>query len=282
MTTTKRSVLITGCSEGGTGAALAKELHDRGLHVYATARNVYKMDSLTKLGIQTLPLDIQSEASISDCVAKIPSLDMLVNNAGAQYPSPVTDISLVEAKALFDTNVWGPILMIQAFVPLLLKSPNAMIVNHTSVGADASIPFQAVYNASKAAMSRFSHTLRMELQAFNIKVVELKTGGVDTEIVKNAQARNFALPKNSIYEPAREILDPGLRLEWVGKQGTSPERWAKEVANGLLKNHPPATIWSGRGASLSWFASFLPFVNFDGIFKRMTKLDKVEAMIKQY
>ncbi|KAK4974649.1 NADPH-dependent 1-acyl dihydroxyacetone phosphate reductase [Elasticomyces elasticus] len=276
MNSFKRSVLITGCSEGGTGAALARELHNRGLHVYATARNVSKMDSLTKLGIQTLPLDIQSEASISDCVARIPSLDMLVNNAGAQYPSPVTDVSIVEAKALFDTNVWGPILMIQAFVPLLLKSPNAMIVNHTSVGADASIPFQAVYNASKAAMSRFSHTL----QAFNIKVVELKTGGVDTEIVKNVQARNLGLPKNSIYEPAREILDPGLRLEWVGKQGISPEQWAKEVANGLLKSNPAATIWSGRGASMAWFAGFFPFVNFDGMFKRMTKLDKVEAMIR--
>ena len=73
-------MLITGCSEGGMGAALAIELHTRGLHVYATARSVSKMDSLTKLGIQTLPLDVSSESSIAECAAKIPSLDILVNN----------------------------------------------------------------------------------------------------------------------------------------------------------------------------------------------------------
>jgi len=257
MSTTKRFVLITRCSEGGTGAALAKELHKRGLHVYATARNVSKMDSLTQLGIETLSLDVTSESSIADCAAKIPRLDILVNNAGAHYPAAVTDISLPDARALFDTNVWGPILAIQAFLPLLLKSQHALIVNHTSVGADASIPFQSVYNASKSAFARFSHTLRMELQPFNIAVVELRTGGVDTQIVNNVQAKQFSLRKGSIYEPAREVLDPGMRLEWVGELGIPPERWAKEVADGLLQKNPPAAVWSGKGASWAWLVSHI-------------------------
>ena len=170
---------------------------------------------------------------------------------------------------------------IQAFIPLLLRSPHPMIVNHTSVGADASIPFQSVYNASKSAMSRFSDTMHMELQPFNVKVVELRTGGVNTEIVKNVEAKQFALRKGSIYEPAREILDPGMRLEWVGELGIPAEKWAKEVADGLLKKSPPAAIWSGKGASWAWLASFVPFVNFDAMFRRMTNLDKVEAIIKR-
>jgi NADP-dependent 3-hydroxy acid dehydrogenase YdfG len=81
----KRTVLITGCSDGGMGAALAKEFHQAGLHVIATARDVSKMTGLTSLGIETLPLDIQSESSIQACFAKVSDLDILINNAGAMY-----------------------------------------------------------------------------------------------------------------------------------------------------------------------------------------------------
>ena len=85
MAVSKRTVLITGCSDGGTGAELAKQFHKAGLRVYATARDVSKMESLTALGIETLPLDIQSESSIEECAKKVSHLDMLINNAGATY-----------------------------------------------------------------------------------------------------------------------------------------------------------------------------------------------------
>lgn len=149
MAATKRSVLITGCSEGGMGAALAKEFHKAGLHVYATARDTSKMKSLAVDDIQTLQLDISSAASIEQCLRSIDHLDVLINNAGAQYSMPVTDISVDEAKKIFDINVWGNIAMTQACLPLLLRSSKAIIANHTSIGADLSIPFQSVYNASK-------------------------------------------------------------------------------------------------------------------------------------
>lgn len=138
MADSKRTVLITGCSDGGMGAALAKEFHTAGLHVYATARDTSKMESLTALGIETLLLDIQSESSIEDCAKKVPRLDILINNAGAQYTMPIADISIPEAKKLFDLNVWGNIAMTQAFLPQLLKSSKAIVVNHTSVGAGTS------------------------------------------------------------------------------------------------------------------------------------------------
>ena len=77
----KRTVLITGCSDGGTGAALAEAFHNSGLRVVATARNVEKMAHLTSLGVETLKLDVLSESSISATVGKLDSLDILVNNA---------------------------------------------------------------------------------------------------------------------------------------------------------------------------------------------------------
>lgn len=81
MTKSERIVLITGCSDGGTGAALAEAFRNSGLRVIATSRNIKKMDYLASLGVETLELDVLSESSISACVGKLDSLDILVNNA---------------------------------------------------------------------------------------------------------------------------------------------------------------------------------------------------------
>lgn len=181
MSSPKRKVLITGCSDGGIGAALAVAFHEAGLHVYATARNPSKMEQLATLGIETFTLDVQSEYSIAACVTKLSTLDILVNYAGAQDLMPVVDVPIPEAKKQFDLNVWYHIAMIQAFLPLLLKSCNGMIVNQTSVGAVTTQPFQTIYNSSKAAITMLSDSLRLELQPFGIT----KTGVVKTNLIKN-------------------------------------------------------------------------------------------------
>ncbi|KAK1039546.1 NADPH-dependent 1-acyl dihydroxyacetone phosphate reductase, partial [Friedmanniomyces endolithicus] len=179
------------------------------------------MESLTSLGIETLPLDIQSESSINDCAKKISRLDILINNAGAANTMPIADLSIPEARKLFDSNVWGHIAITQAFLPLLLKSPKAIVVNHTSVGAGLDISFQAVYNPSKAAM--FSEILRLELQPFGILVVELRTGGVKTNVVKNVRVRQPKLPEGSIYTPAKELIERALAGEGFEGLGITAE-----------------------------------------------------------
>jgi 1-acylglycerone phosphate reductase len=122
MANSKQTVLITGCSEGGMGAALAIAFHEVGLHVYATARDLSKMTHLASLGIETLVLDIQSDSSIASCVGRLSTrnLDILVNNAGASASMPISDLSLPEAKKIFDVNVWSQLAVTQAFLPLLL------------------------------------------------------------------------------------------------------------------------------------------------------------------
>lgn len=283
MSQPKRKVLITGCSDGGMGSALAVAFERSGLHVIATARNVSSMSSLSSSdGIELLALDITSDESIKQCVEKVDQLDILVNNAGAAYAMPVTDADISEAKKLFDINVWGQIATTQAFLPLLMKSKNAMIVNHTSIGAGMILPFQAVYNASKAAMATFSQTLRLELQPFNIAVVELKTGGVKTNIVKNTRTRGPTLPKESIYAPAREAAERILTGEWAeGQLNMTPERWAKAATADLLRQPPPQIVWRGDSVWSAWFAGLAPFRWLDGITKKITGLDKVEEIIRK-
>ena len=282
MSSPKRTVLITGCSDGGMGAALAVAFHEAGLHVYATARNPSKMEQLATLGIETLTLDVQSESSLAACVSKLSSLDILVNNAGAQYLMPVVDVPIPEAKKLFDLNVWSHIAMIQAFLPLLLKSSNGMIVNQTSVGAVTTLPFQAIYNSSKAAMAMLSDSLRLELQPFGITVVDLRTGVVKTNLIKNLnESQQPSLPKGSIYEPAREAVEKAMRQDGFEDQGMPAQKWAKLVVQDLLKKNPPSVIWRGESAWLTRLAAILPFGMFDGMVKKLTGLDVVERTVKE-
>ena len=277
----KRTALITGCSDGGLGAALAIAFHKAGLHVYATSRNTSKMKDLAALDIEILELDVQSESSIAACVSKLPSLDILVNNAGAQYIMPVADISISNAKRTFDLNVWSHIAVTQAFLPLLLKSSSGMIVNQTSTASVTTIPYQAVYNASKAAMAMFSDNMRVELQAFNIRVVDLKTGLVQSNFIKNGRETwQPSLPKGSIYEPARDSVEKILRQDEFDSGGAAMQPWANAVVNDLLKASPPFVIWRGDHALFMRIAAILPFRLMDMVFRRMLGMDALERALR--
>lgn len=136
----KKSVLITGCSTGGIGWAMAKIFHGRGFHVFATARDPAKVGDLSDLSdVEILELDVTIPQTISQCrdaVAKRTGgkLDVLVNNAGVDLQSPLLDVDIAEAKSLWDVNVWGPLAMVQAFAPLLIQA-KGVISNQSSIDA---------------------------------------------------------------------------------------------------------------------------------------------------
>lgn len=99
----RRTVLITGCSDGSLGSALALEFHKHpSIRVFATARNPAKLTRLAAAGIETLSLDVLDSVSIAACVVEVSKLtngrlDILVNNAGAGYSMPLMDVSVAAA-----------------------------------------------------------------------------------------------------------------------------------------------------------------------------------------
>jgi 1-acylglycerone phosphate reductase len=281
MSASKRTVLITGCSDGGLGSALAIAFHNAGLHVIATARTPSKMASLSAIeGIELLQLDVLSSESISNCVNVVNHLDILVNNAGAGYNMPVSDLSITEAKKVFDLNVWACIELTQALLPLLIKS-KGMIVNQTSIASVTTLPFQAAYNASKAAMAMVSDGLRLELAPFGINVVDLKTGLVQSTMIENMKKGNLStLPANSIYQPAKEVVESTLNSDAYEGGGWTSEQWAKAVTANLLKKSPPPVIWKGESAWLARLGTILPHGALDGTVKKLYKLDVIEEKVK--
>lgn len=254
------------------GAALALAFHSAGHHVFATARNPSKLAPLAEQGIQTVALEITSSTSITAAVAAVSSalpdgkgLDILVNNAAGSYAMPLADVALPAARDLFEVNVWAQLAVTQAFLPLLLKSAAAggfapLVANHTSVGSVTAIPFQGVYNASKAALAMLTSTLRIELAPLGVRVVELKTGGVRTNIIGNSSFNKGGerLPEGSVYEPARAQAERIMSQEGFTRIGVPAEVWAKEVAGVLLGRRVPAVVWKGESAGLARVLSALP------------------------
>ena len=148
----KKSILVTGCSTGGIGAALAFALAKRGHHVIATARDTSKIsETLSSLpNVTTLRLDVTSEDSVIQSVQAvaevtkqgqgIEGLDVLVNNAGSGYTMPLLDVDLEVAKKVYDTNVWGVLRVVQAFAELLVKR-RGRVVNVSSLGGVMHTPW---------------------------------------------------------------------------------------------------------------------------------------------
>ena len=147
MAITRKTCLITGCSEGGVGAALAEAFKEKNYHVFVTARSTYKIPEILHgaSNVTVLALDVSSSGSIA-AVAKViqdetgGKLDVLINNAGLGMEMPVLDTSIAEAKKLFDINFFGALEMIQVFSPMLVKAEGC-IVNNSSVGGRFPIPF---------------------------------------------------------------------------------------------------------------------------------------------
>jgi NAD(P)-dependent dehydrogenase (short-subunit alcohol dehydrogenase family) len=141
-----KTVLITGCSSRGIGAAVALALANRNNHVFATARSISKIpESLTSLqNVTVLSLDVTSESSVASAVKTVEShgrgLDVLINNAAIGYTMPLLDIDLNHAHQVYETNVWGVLRVIQGFKDLLIKS-HGKIVNVSSVGGAVHTPW---------------------------------------------------------------------------------------------------------------------------------------------
>ena len=133
------------------GAALAEGFHDHGYHVFVTARTTSKVPQAfhTASNVTVLALDVTSTESIDTAAATVRDLtggrlNILINNAGRGLNMPALDVSIVEAKKLFDANFFGVLQTMQAFQHMLVNA-RGVIVNNTSMGGYLPIPFISTF-----------------------------------------------------------------------------------------------------------------------------------------
>ncbi|KAL2803214.1 hypothetical protein BJX63DRAFT_78256 [Aspergillus granulosus] len=260
----RKSVLITGCSPGGIGNALAREFQRHGLRVFATARDAKSLEDLAALGVETLSLTVDDEDSVQLCFAEVErrlgdkGLDYLVNNAGRNYTVPALEVDLSEVRATFETNFVAVVYICKTFVPLLIKAKGT-IVQIGSIAGIIPYVFGSIYNASKAALHSYSDTLRVELAPFGVNVTTVVTGGVESRIARTKRS----LQPNSMYAP---IDDQYTRRVTHSQDGAMPHNaYARSVVAQVLYGSAPwrwlwpwakgrkMWIWEGHKSWMIWF-----------------------------
>ncbi|KAJ5266890.1 oxidoreductase [Penicillium angulare] len=255
----RKSVLITGCSDGGIGSALAKAFHDKGIHVFATARQKSKMKALGDLpNITFLELDVTSSESIAaaqEAVSKERNgtLDYLVNNSGSGYVMTFLDSDLETSQRMFDVNVWGVARVTQAFASLLIAAKGT-IVNNASTAACLGLPYQSMYCGSKAAVRLMSEAMALEMKPLGVRVVTIITGNVRSVWFSNQP--EFIFPPGSYYTAVKDKIGIYSRGE-QGHPQTDPKVYAEKVVGDILGG-APGTIW--RGAQSYTVRYALPWV----------------------
>jgi len=189
-------------------------------------------------------------------------LDILINNAAVFSQMPLLDVNLQEAREVFEANVFGVLAVTQAFLPLLAAatalegSGPGMVVNVSSLSAFMCPPFQGIYAASKAALVALGHTMRVEFAPFNIRVVTIVSGGVDTTM----KALPAKVPEDSSYSPLRNSIE-GNELSKKYK-AMPPAEYARQVIDDLLlpPRGPKPMLWKGAFAWLAWVLTWFGWI----------------------
>ena len=170
--------IVTGASSG-IGLATATALSERGAKVALLARSTDALKALAAKLPGSLPItaDMTKFDSIRGAIKSVQThygrVDGLVNNAGRSYAASIEEIEPELFDEIFHLNVLGPIVAMQAAIPLLRARGGGSIVNVNSGTAFMTVPQYSVYSASKRALLGFSLTARTELEKDNIIVSEV-------------------------------------------------------------------------------------------------------------
>jgi NAD(P)-dependent dehydrogenase (short-subunit alcohol dehydrogenase family) len=242
-------VVVTGVSTG-IGQATARVLARHGMHVFGSVRR--REDAVTlgeELGERFTPLvfDITDVAAVGDAAAAVrdqlagESLAGLVNNAGLAVPGPLLHIPVADFRRQIDVNLVGPLIVTQAFAPLLgatkgfVGSPGR-IVMISSVGGRVAGPFLGPYHASKFGLEGMSDTLRRELILFGVGVVIVEPGGTATPIWDKAEQVDVSQFADTAYAPMMEGYRSYMTAN--GRRGLPPERVGEVIYHALTTRRP--------------------------------------------
>jgi short-subunit dehydrogenase len=260
-TPSKKIVLITGATSG-IGRATALHLAKRGYHVIGSGRREAELAKLAAEAstaggrIDVVPMDVTDEASIARAKTEIDRItdgqgpDVLVNNAGFGVVGPLSDISDAELRRQYDTNVFGLMAVTRAFLPAMMSRQRGRIVNVSSVGGRMTFPFMGAYNSTKYAVESLSDALRWELKPFNIDVVLIEPGVINTSFADVAMS-NTDQYAGSRYSSALEKADK-LRAR-MEAMAVGPHVIAKAIERSVKAEYPFARYVAPRFNLLALF-----------------------------
>ena len=185
--------IVTGATKG-IGKVISLKLAELKYDLVVVGRSEGLLKDLAKeieqKSVQCLPINIDlthsiaSEKIVKETLARFGQVDLLINNAGLAYSASIMETDAEIWDDVFRLNVKAPFFLCKAVIPELKKSNHPIIINIGSVVGFKGYEKQAVYAASKHALTGFTKVLAKEVQKDGINVHWITPGGVNTEMVQ--------------------------------------------------------------------------------------------------
>ncbi len=231
MNVTNKVIVVTG-GGSGIGRSLVLSLLNKGARVAAVDLNENTLNETLELAgthqdkISTHVVNVSDrqavEALPDEVIEAHGNVDGIINNAGIIQPFvPINDLEYEAIERVLNVNLFGVIYMTKAFLPHLLKRPEAHVVNISSMGGFFPFPGQSLYGASKAAVKILSEGLYAELVETNVHVTVVFPGAIETNIGENS----------GVSSPGAEDTGASSNMPM-----TSSEDAAETIINGMEKN----------------------------------------------
>ncbi len=244
--------LITGCSAGGIGAGIAKAVLERGYQAVVTARNTEKVREIVEAYPETalaLSLDVTDEESIKAAVQaaydRFGTIDVLVNNAGYAYRSSIEEAEKGGLDLMYQTNLFGPIRLIQEVLPIMRNQGSGAIINVSSIAAVRTGAASGFYASSKAALELMSEGLAAEVRPLGIKVLIVEPGAFRTHFYDSSlKGSKMTIDAYKTTAWTRSV-DNSVNLQ---NQPGDPDKAGDVIIDVIESENPPLRLLLGSDA----------------------------------
>jgi NAD(P)-dependent dehydrogenase (short-subunit alcohol dehydrogenase family) len=214
---------------------------------------------------------VDSDKSVAALRSEVGAVDVLVNNAGFGVDGSIEEVPLEDVRRCFETNFFGAIRMIQAFLPAMRDHGEGAIVNITSIAGIASPPLGGYYSASKFALEALSEALHLEVGHFGVRVLIVEPGAIDTNFGANLVDHRWT---DGPYRPLADQWIEASQILSGGEPTPGPELVATAICDALKSQDAPLRLPVGNDAHLVTAArGSTPYGEFEVAMREAFKID---------
>ncbi|MFL2524626.1 MAG: oxidoreductase [Candidatus Neomarinimicrobiota bacterium] len=251
----QKVVLITGTAYG-IGKSTAELLIDKGHIVYGGDILVEENLYLNDIGGTALEMDVTNQEHIDKAINQIISeqgrVDVLVNNAGLGVYGAIEDVSMEDIYYQYDVNLFGLARVTKAVLPHMREKESGLIINISSVLGETYGPLAGWYLSTKHALEGWSDALRVELKEFDIDVVVVQPGAINTNFSNVTKTYIDKYRENSAYQHlyGEPITDTGND---VLSNQSDPIVIAKVINKAMNARNPKTRYAAGAYSKIGIF-----------------------------
>jgi dehydrogenase/reductase SDR family protein 7B len=255
-----KKVWITGASSG-IGAAVARELAERGAHLVLSARRVAELRKVQEdcqkhtVRVELLPLDLTDQGHLRHAatqgLARFGPVDILIHCAGVSQRSLACETIAEVDRAIMELNYFGTVELTRVVLPSMLARGSGHLVVVTSVAGKVGSPLRSSYSASKHALHGYFDCLRAEVFASGLHVTTVCPGYIDTEITRHSFVGN-----GERYGRVDALLSRGMPVQ----------ECARRIVDGVARRRPEFVVSRAKERAAVTLRRFLP-----GLFFRIVR-----------